>query len=367
MIQELGLVLFASLHVRLHVSHTRAGHPATLLTKYHLAGLYRDQRKYADAETLYKEVLAIRSATLGLDHPHTLDSKTGLAAVYSAMKKFDLSISMLEEAVKLTKAKLGPDNAETLGTQADLGISYRDAGRFADAIPLLEEVYEKSRKYPGRKYPDLAWVREALLTAYVRAGQAAKATALAREQVQAARKQLAAGSPELAAALAAAGQALLEVKADADAEPLLRECLPILQKAEADAWTTFSIQSLLGAALLGQKKYVAAEPLLLQGYQGMKERAARIPKDCRVRLPEALKRLVQLYGAWGKPPRRRNGEKSWNTKKASQKSRQPSITNPGVASEREGISTRWEQAGRIFLHRLGVAFGVTTVVWILPT
>jgi eukaryotic-like serine/threonine-protein kinase len=40
------------------------------------------------------------------------------------------------------------------------------------------------------------------------------------------------------------------------------------EKTEPEAWATFRTQSLLGGALLGQKKYAAAEPLLVQGYRG---------------------------------------------------------------------------------------------------
>jgi hypothetical protein len=69
-------------------------------------------------------------------------------------------------------------------------------------------------------------------------------------------------------------------------------CLGNLAKA-------FNTRSMLGGALLGQKKYADAEPLLLQGYEGMKQRAARIPPPGRIRLPEAVRRLVALYEATG--------------------------------------------------------------------
>jgi eukaryotic-like serine/threonine-protein kinase len=81
------------------------------------------------------------------------------------------------------------------------------------------------------------------------------------------------------------------------AEPLLRACLPVLEQQQPDAWTTFSTQSLLGAALLGQKKYAEAEPLLVQGYEGMKQRVGKMRLHDRVRLTEALERLVQMYEA----------------------------------------------------------------------
>ena len=54
---------------------------------------------------------------------------------------------------------------------------------------------------------------------------------------------------------------------------------------------------MLGGALLAQKKYPEAEPLLRKGYEGLKRNQARIPPEARFRLTEALERLVQLYEA----------------------------------------------------------------------
>ena len=58
---------------------------------------------------------------------------------------------------------------------------------------------------------------------------------------------------------------LLYQKKHADAEPVLRESLAIRQKKQPEAETTFSTQSLLGGALLGQQKYAEAEKHLVQG------------------------------------------------------------------------------------------------------
>jgi serine/threonine protein kinase/tetratricopeptide (TPR) repeat protein len=272
-----------------------ADHPVTLRSQHHLAALYGDQGRYALAETTYKEMLALRTAKLGADHPDTLNTMVNLARLYSSLRKFDLSIPLFDETLKLKEAKFGPDSFTTIGAQANLGVDYRDAGRFNDAIPLLEEVYQKSGKYP-----ELAWVGDTLLGVYVQAGKVTEAIAFATERARAARKRLPADSPPLAAALATACEALVDVKAYADAEPLLRECLLIRQKEEADAWTTFHTQSLLGAALLGQKKNSEAETNLIQGYQGMKDREAQMPFHERVRLAKNLERLVHLYEAWGK-------------------------------------------------------------------
>jgi eukaryotic-like serine/threonine-protein kinase len=93
----------------------------------------------------------------------------------------------------------------------------------------------------------------------------------------------------------------LRVEAFADAEALLRECLAIREGQEPEAWTTFNTRSMLGEALMGQEKYAEAEPLLVAGYEGMNAREATIPPEAKVRLTEALSRLVGLYEGWAKP------------------------------------------------------------------
>jgi tetratricopeptide (TPR) repeat protein len=85
----------------------------------------------------------------------------------------------------------------------------------------------------------------------------------------------------------------------AEAETPARECLSIREKVIPDDWRTFNARSMLGASLLGQKKYAEAEPLLLSGDAGMQQRADEIPANSKVRLQESVQRLVQLYEATG--------------------------------------------------------------------
>jgi hypothetical protein len=57
---------------------------------------------------------------------------------------------------------------------------------------------------------------------------------------------------------------------------------------------------LLGEALVGQKKYAEAEPLLVAAYEGLKARKNQIPQFfVSYRLGLAGARIVQLYEAWG--------------------------------------------------------------------
>ena len=125
------------------------------------------------------------------------------------------------------------------------------------------------------------------------------------------RKRLGEDDLRFAGGLASVGDDLLKHGQDAAAEKVLRECLTIRTKKQPDDWRTFNTRSMLGGALVGQKKYAEAEPLLLQGYEGMKQREAAIPPEVRrIRLIEALGRNVLLYDAWG----RKDKAEAWREK-----------------------------------------------------
>jgi hypothetical protein len=48
---------------------------------------------------------------------------------------------------------------------------------------------------------------------------------------------------------------------------------------------------------LGQKKFAEAEPLLVKGYEGLKDHEKTIPPQAAARIPESLDRLIKLYTA----------------------------------------------------------------------
>ena len=211
-------------------------------------------------------------------------------------RRFDRSIPLFEECLRLRTATLRGDHPDTLATTSCLGVSYKETGRLAEALPLLERA---SRAV--RKYPNLRFVRDPLLDTYIKLGRSDEAAALVDETLAEARAVLPADSPQLAGVLANVGSSLLKTKSWAQAEMVLREAVTIRESKEPDDWKTFHTKSMLGAAMLGQMKYALAEPLVIQGYEGMKAREATIPAIAKHRLFEAAERVVRLYEAWGKP------------------------------------------------------------------
>ena len=88
----------------------------------------------------------------------------------------------------------------------------------------------------------------------------------------------------------------------AQGEPILRECLNILENKPPITWKASHVRSLLGGILLGQKHYAEAQPLVVEGYEGLKSRQTEIPSlFVRHFISEAGERILELYDAWGPP------------------------------------------------------------------
>jgi hypothetical protein len=203
--------------------------------------------------------------------------------------------------VKRATATADPSDPNILSAVGSLGRNYIDGGRPRDAVDLLAAAVARSRDADGWLPSQLEYLHRDLAQAQAGAGQHEKAKATVLEFVAASRARNRPGGTPLATTLSAAGPILLEIGASAEAEAMLRECLAIRQKEQPDLWSTFNTQSLLGGALLGQKKYGDAEPLLVKGYEGMKARETAIPPQSRNRVPASLDRLVELYTATNKP------------------------------------------------------------------
>jgi tetratricopeptide (TPR) repeat protein len=260
-----------------------------------LARAYQKAGKPDLALPLLEETLKLNKAKFGDDHPDTLLTMNNLAGAYWTADRIDKSIPLFEKLVQLCEAKWQRDHPELVTYIANLGVNYLAAGRVEEAIPLLEEIYE------GRKsYPESNTIAIPLVTAYLKTGRAAELTNAGKILAEI-RKSLPPESPQLTSKLALLGNDLLEARAHKQAEPILRECMAIREKIMPDHWLLFNTKSMLGGALLGQEKYAEAEPLLIAGYEGLVQREATIPSQGKIRLTQALERLVSLYTALEKP------------------------------------------------------------------
>jgi tetratricopeptide (TPR) repeat protein len=276
-------------------------HPNTLGTANNLALAYFTAGQVDRALPLLERGLERTRTKLGPDHPDTLNSMANLADAYAGAGQPEKAFPLFEQALEGHKAKLGPDHPATLRVMGNLGLAFLRAGELRRAVPPLEEALAKASARLGADHALTIGATGNLAATYLAMDRPDKALPLFTDLLAARRKQLGRDNLRFANILAEVAKDLLKHGQDAMAEKVLDECLSIRAKKQPDEWNTFNTRSMLGGALLGQKKYAGAEPLLLQGYEGMKKREAEIPPEVRsMRLTDALGRIVLLYEASGR-------------------------------------------------------------------
>jgi serine/threonine protein kinase len=275
-------------------------HPSTLATLSNLAGAYQDVGRLAEAIRLFEQVRDSQIRKLGEDHPSTLTTLNNLAAAYIDTGRLAEAIRLFEQVCEVREKKLGPDHPEFLTAVGNLAQAYWSANRLPEALPLFERAGQgiARRRF---QHPHAQLIIPTMIQAYDAAREFDKADAWRREWLAVVKMRAGAESPAYASLLAEQGQSLVLRGKWPEAETVLRECLALRQKQQPNAWTTFNTMSILGAALAAQKKYAEAEPFLLKGYQGLKERQKFIPPQGWSRIPETCERLIALYTALNRP------------------------------------------------------------------
>jgi serine/threonine protein kinase/WD40 repeat protein/tetratricopeptide (TPR) repeat protein len=257
------------------------------------------------AETAIRGALALQRKLFTNDAPDVADSLNDLGFLFWQNGRLGEAETNYVEALALVRRL---SNSEPSLEGSKLGvILHHLAGvlggenRLPEARSLAEEavsLYQLHADWPPVEQQHAFRVLEAVLTDM---GDQVGLEARYREQLQGMRDRLPADDLELAGMIAQLGYHLLAQGKFTEAEALARESLSIREKRSPDDWRTFNSRSLLGSSLLGQKKYADAEPFLLSGYEGMKQREDKIPDPGKGRVKEALQRIVELYEAIGQP------------------------------------------------------------------
>lgn len=275
-------------------------HPETLHTMQNLALLLQEQKKFDEAEALYKKVLEARRVKQGVDHTDTLQTMNNFATCCKQRGQLEAAEALYRQVLAVRRSKFGNDHPETIVTLHNLAVFYRDQRRLDDALPLFLEAIAGARIKWGLGHPNTQDVFANLAMLHTRQGNPQLAEALLRELVVYLKGKPETDSFDYSNQLSNLTMVLLRQKKYSEAEPFARECLEIRTKLGPDQWWTFLSKALLGGALLGQNKLAEAEPLLIDGYQGMKQREDKIPSSAKPHLRDAVNRLVQLYESQGK-------------------------------------------------------------------
>jgi eukaryotic-like serine/threonine-protein kinase len=271
-----------------------------------LANVYRANDDNAHAEPLYEETLKIRRRVLGPEDPQTLISINNLANVYWTEGDYQKAQALYTEAMDTQRRVVGPEHPDTLLSMGNLAATYAREGKDEQAEALFEQTLEVSRRVLGPQHTTtLGFLADRALL-HLQEGKRELAEADAR-QVLAGRRRAGGSEAPSDIHLAAADLAMIlvsERKFEAS-EPIARENLDFNVKEQPNSWQRFRAESLLGAALAGEKKYAEAEPLLTAGYQGMLTRKEKMGVPDQYHLERAREWLAELQKSTGNQVRAR--------------------------------------------------------------
>jgi eukaryotic-like serine/threonine-protein kinase len=273
----------------------------TLASMNNLANLYFSEGKYSHAEPLYTRVLDIRRRALGEKDRQTLNSMNNLSELYKVQGKYAEAEPLLTKALAARQSLLGGEHLDTLESMRSLGVLYRLEGRYGEAETLLTSALETRRRVQGVEHPDTLGTLDDLAALRESQGKHAEAEVLLVSTLDARRRVLGPENPDTLDDMISLAEVRIKQKRFADAEPLLREALAGYEKTAPGSWPLYRSQSLLGSSLAAQGRFVEAEPLLVDGYNGMTGQTEAIPFEFRSTIGWTRQQLVQMYERWKKP------------------------------------------------------------------
>ena len=241
--------------------------------------VYRSQQKYALAETLCKEVLAIRTARLGADHLDTLASKHLLAVLYRVEEKYALAETLFKDVLAIRTAKLGAEHPDTLTSQHYLALLYGSMKKLDLSIPLLEETLKLRKARLDPDDPDTLGTQLDLGINYCHAGRLVDAIRLLEEV------HLKGPHPHMGTAGNALLTAYLRAGKTTEATALVTEAVRSARRwFPADSPELAAELADVGQTLLEAKAYAAAEPLLRESLS----LGEKVPDACRTHNTRSL-------------------------------------------------------------------------------
>jgi tetratricopeptide (TPR) repeat protein/predicted Ser/Thr protein kinase len=276
-------------------------HPNTVINMYQLAIQYRRGGRYAEAETLLTKAVEVQRRILGDDRPNTMTMVGFLARVYWEQGKYAEAEPMLKQLLATQTRVMGADNTDTVLTKQSLAQLYRDKGDYQAAEPLLDNVLETRLRLQGAQHPNTLMAMNDLGVLYLSQRRYPQAEATFEQALEGRRKALGNEHPDTLITIMGFAESRLLQGEYVEAETVSREGLNAYQKQGPDNWRRFHMASILGSSLAGQKKFAEAEPLLVSGYEGLRQREGTMPAASREKIDQARTRLRQMYQDSGKP------------------------------------------------------------------
>ncbi len=133
-----------------------AVHPDIAATLNDLGVLYLTQGKYQQAEPLLQQAREIREQVLGLEHPATAASLNNLALLYYTQGLYQLAEPLYQQTLAIRQRVLAPEHPAIAKTFNNLALLYRSTGQYVQAADIYQQALNIQEQVLGPHHPDVA-------------------------------------------------------------------------------------------------------------------------------------------------------------------------------------------------------------------
>lgn len=241
-------------------------HPKIAQSLQLLSTILLQQRRYAEAEAPAREALAIARKAIGGDHLQVARTGYRLSDALAGQGRFAEAATVRAESIAMSRRLLG--DGAGVGVQLQkLGLFLRQEGKLASAEERVREAMAILRNTEGEQGPNFALCLDTL--ALVRKDQRRLADAEALERDSLARLRPRLGDRHVATATVAEnlGDTLREEGKLAEAEQLFREFLTINRQEPTNEEYVRIMLTGLGEVMLAQHRGADAEPIARQALE----------------------------------------------------------------------------------------------------
>jgi tetratricopeptide (TPR) repeat protein len=131
-----------------------------------LAGVYRAQGKFDQAEPLYRRSLEVVEGVVGNEHPDYASSLSNLALLYSDRGDFTEASRLLEQAQGILVGAYGPSHPDVAAGMVNLARLRRTEGNTARAESLYDTALSIFEQTLGGNHPRVADTLEEIARLY---------------------------------------------------------------------------------------------------------------------------------------------------------------------------------------------------------
>ena len=252
---------------------------------------------FSQAEKLFREALEIKRKFLGYENIEVAEVLNDLAMTLKALGNLTDSEPLYREALAIRRKELGNEHAHVAQSLNNLGMFLYRKGEFNEAEELFREALEMNRRLLGGEHPEVSTNMNNLALVLRSKGSYEEAEEMFRQVLEMDRKFLGENHPYIAITLNNLGGLQVNKGAYEEAEQSFREAIAVFKKTfPENHWQIANANSLLGGCLSKLGRYSEAEKFLVESYSIINKQFGASHR----RTIAALKRVIELYDAWGK-------------------------------------------------------------------